>query len=242
VYALVRAVPSSFAQALVREPLARPLDVELARAQHRAYCEELRAMGFRLVELPALEAHPDCCFVEDCAITAEGVALVTRPGAPSRRGEVEPVAEALGRFMRVERMSEPATLDGGDCLRVARRWYVGLSARTNAAGAARVREVFGPLGYDVVTVAVEGALHLKSVCSAANGLVLLARGTLPPATFGEGVVLVDDAISANVVEGRSAVLASADARLEGLSLEVHRVDNSELRRADSALTCMSITW
>ncbi len=239
-HALVRAVPASFLGALTRERLSRPLDVDLARTQHRGYREALRAAGFTLIELPSLEAHPDCCFVEDCAVVAEGVALVTRPGAESRRGEVESVAEALKPHLRLEHMAAPATLDGGDCLRVGRRWYVGRSARTNAAGAARVREVFGPLGYDVVEVPVDGALHLKSVCSAAGGRVLLARGALPRATFREEVVPVDDAVAANVVEGPKAVLVAAGRALAGL--KVIEVDNSELRRADSALTCMSICF
>ncbi|MBL8953236.1 MAG: hypothetical protein JNK82_20830 [Myxococcaceae bacterium] len=243
-HALVRPVPFSFSKALTREPLSRPLDPTQGREQHFAYCSVLKHMGFTLIELPKLEAHPDSCFVEDCAVVAGGVALLTRPGAPSRRGEVDAVGEALGAHLRLERMSEPATLDGGDCLRIGRRFYVGRSARTNAAGVARLREVFSPLGYEVLEVAVEGALHLKSVCSAAHGRVLLARGTVPPSVFArETVVLVDDDVSANVVEGPDgAVLASTAARLELPGVTVRRVDNSELRRADSALTCLCITW
>src|SRR3954471_2764787 len=139
--AVVRGVSERFAQALMRDAVA--LDAERARRQHEDYCRALKALGFELVTLAPLEAHPDCCFVEDTAIVADSVALVTHPGAPSRRGEVDTIAAALAPYLRLERMQAPATLDGGDCLRVGSRWYIGRSERTNAQGIARAREVFG---------------------------------------------------------------------------------------------------
>jgi dimethylargininase len=229
-----------FAEALTREATA--LDVARARTQHRAYCEGLRRIGFELVELPALDAHPDCCFVEDTAIIAGDTALITRPGATSRRGEVDTVASALEPFVRIERMEAPATLDGGDCLWAAGRWYIGRSERTNAAGIARAREVFG----DVVEVPVQGALHLKSLCSEVAGRVFLwADAPIHRSVFDAEVVLVPDVEAANVVGVEDHLLMAAgfprsQEVLEHAGFTVHTVDNSEIRRADGALTCLSL--
>jgi dimethylargininase len=229
-----------FADALMREAVA--LDVARAHGQHRAYCAGLRKLGFELVELPALEAHPDCCFVEDTAIIAGDTALLTRPGAPSRRGEVDSIADALTPFVRLERMEAPATLDGGDCLWAAGRWYIGRSERTNAAGIARAREVFG----EVVEVPVQGALHLKSVCSEVGGRVFLwSEAPIHRGVFDAEVVLVPDVEAANVVGVEDHLLMAAgfprsQEILERAGFTVHTVDNSEIRRADGALTCLSL--
>ena len=138
--ALTRAVPSTFAQATTEAPADPPIDVVVARVQHRAYGIALAALGLEVVEVATDDRFPDACFVEDCAVVAEGVALITRSGAATRRGEVDAVAEALARhagLQQLHRMVGPATLDGGDCLRIGRTLYVGLSGRTNAGGVAR---------------------------------------------------------------------------------------------------------
>jgi dimethylargininase len=141
-------------------------------------------------------------------------------------------------------MEAPATLDGGDCLLLDRRLYVGVSSRTNPAGIARAREVFGARGIEVIDVEVHGALHLKSVCSPLGGdAVLVLDGALPRGTFGGARELsVSDAAAANVVVvGRHALVAAGfDTPVADIGLTAIAVDNSELRRADSALTCLSI--
>src|SRR5262249_57107560 len=116
--ALVRAVPNSFARALARRAPDPPIDVDRARAQHAAYVAALREIGLGIVTVPADDACPDCCFVEDTVVVAGGVALLTRPGAPSRRGEVDAVARALDGRIELARTDPPATVDGGDCLRL----------------------------------------------------------------------------------------------------------------------------
>ncbi len=248
--ALVRGVPSTFARALVARPPAVPIDVARARAQHAAYVAALRSLGLAIVELPADDAFPDCVFVEDTAVVARGAALVTRPGAVSRRGEVDAVAAALAGRVEVARMEAPATLDGGDCLRIGDAIYVGLSARTNAAGAARLAEVFGPRRLRVRTVQrPPGALHLKSVCSPlGDDCVLVAAGTLPASAFpGARVVEVpaDEARAANAVACAGGAIVAAGcpetrALVEAAGLRVVPVDTSELAKADGALTCLSI--
>lgn len=249
VIAIVRGVPSSFARALVAVAPDEPIDVERARSQHRAYLAGLRQAGAEVVEIPADESHPDCCFVEDTAVVAGGIALLTRPGAPSRRGEPAGVRAALSRWLAVVDMEAPATLDGGDCLRLGDRLYIGRSVRTNAAGIGQAREIFGRVGIEVIEVPVRGALHLKSVCSPlADRIVLVAPGTLPADTFPPGVAVevpAAEAVGANLVEvGGSALVAAGcpvvASLVAGGGLVPIPVDTSELRKADGALTCLSI--
>ncbi|MCW5805083.1 MAG: hypothetical protein KIT31_22115 [Deltaproteobacteria bacterium] len=161
--ALTRHVPASFAHALSATPPDPPIDVALARAQHAAYRAALAACGAAVTAIDADEACPDCVFVEDTAVVAGGIALVTRPGAPSRRGETPPIARALARHVDLAWMDTPATLDGGDCLRVGRTIYAGRSARTNAAGIARLAEVFAD--HTVVAVDLPRTSCTSSACA-----------------------------------------------------------------------------
>jgi dimethylargininase len=179
--------------------------------------------------------------------------VLTRPGAPSRRPEVDGVARALAaRGVAARRMEAPATLDGGDCLRLeaAKTIYVGRSERTNAAGVAFLRAAVAERGWSVVEVAMPpGVLHLKSVCAPLDErTVLVAEGTLPRGTFGDARVLhvpAAEAAAANLVaHGRAALVAADGDRTAALvaaqGFRVARVDTSEMRKADGALTCLSV--
>ncbi|MFM7052575.1 MAG: dimethylarginine dimethylaminohydrolase family protein [Planctomycetota bacterium] len=247
--AIVRGISASFRDAIVQHAAESPIDVALARVQHARYVDALRAAGLAVVELPPLDAHPDGCFVEDCALVAGGTALITRSGAPSRVGEADSIAEALARTHATARTEAPATIDGGDCLRVGKTWFVGRSARTNADGARRVREVFGALGFAVVEVPVRGFLHLKCVASPiGEGAVLVAEGAVDPAVFrGLEVVTIPraEAYAANTVVVNGTALVAAGhphtrAALERRGLCVIELGLSEIAKADGSLTCMSI--
>jgi dimethylargininase len=249
-YAIVRAVARSFDRAITMAPLESPIDVDRAIAQHDAYVEALQELGLSIASVATDDDCPDCCFVEDVAVVAGGIALVTRPGAVSRRAEVEPVAAALAARMPIVRMEAPATAEGGDVLRVGRRLYVGRSARTNDAGIQRMAEVFGEGGHEVVGVDLPvGVLHLKSVCSAlGEDVVLLAEGTIAPWVFAGARVLIvpaGEAHASNAVGyGGAAVIAAGCPRtaamVEAAGVRVIPVDTGEIRKADGALTCMSI--
>lgn len=249
--AITRAVASSFANALSARPPDPPIDVGRAREQHGAYVAALGRLGLETVVLDADDACPDCCFVEDACVVVGDAALATRPGAATRRAEVEAVAAAVARHRRVERMEAPATLDGGDCLLLGLTFYVGRSARTNDAGIARLREVATPRGFEVVAVPMPpSVLHLKTVCSPlADDVVLLAEGTLPRSTFGRARVLLvpsSEAHAANVLAANGGVLVAHDAPATRELLETYGgrpvipVDTSEMRKADGALTCLSV--
>lgn len=247
--AITRGIPSSFAHALVQHAPSAPIDVDAARREHAAYVDALGALGFEVLVLPADERYPDGCFVEDCAVVHEGRALLTRTGAPSRRGEVEGLRDVLAGLAQLETMQAPATLEGGDCLRIGRRLYIGLGARTNEAGVARAREVFGPVGLEVLGVPIGALLHLKCVCSSPGpGHVLVAAGTVPPETFADVAAIVvpaEEAHAANCVAKGGAVLIPSgcpvtEAALQAAGYRVLTIDNEQIRRADGALTCMSL--
>lgn len=250
ILSLTRAMADSFAAALAAVPPDPPIDVARARAQHAAYRAALAALGARVIVLDADEECPDCCFVEDTAVIAGGVALITRPGAPSRRGEVDAVARALAPLIEVATMTAPATLDGGDCLRLGRTLYVGRSARTNAAGVARAAEVFEARGLRVVPVTLPAdVLHLKCVCAPlGDDRVLLAEGTLSAEVFaGADVVWVPraEAYAANAVAIDDGVIVAdgfprTRAALEAAGFTVHAVATTEVRKADGSLTCLSL--
>jgi dimethylargininase len=248
--ALMRAVPSSFVDALASARPASPIDVALAREQHAEYRAALEAIGVDVTTLDPDEACPDCCFVEDTAVVAEGLALITRPGALSRRAETEAVLAALAPALEIATTLAPATLDGGDCMRIGRTFYVGRSTRTNAAGIARLAEVFAPRGLRVVPLELPpGVLHLKCVCSPLGGdRVLLAEESLPRAMFpGADVVWApaSEAYASNVVAMGAHVLVAAEYPrtrdvLESAGFAAHPVRTSEVRKADGSLTCQSI--
>ena len=251
--ALVRALTDSYADALGQLPGAPAIDVARARAQHAAYCAALSRLGCAVTELRADEALPDGCFVEDAAVIAGGHALLTRPGAPSRRAEIDAVAAALEGAVTLHRTRAPARLDGGDVLVVGNAIFVGLSGRTDGAGFAAVQETFAPLGFSVRSVPVPAAtLHLKCYVSAPlPGLVVLAEGTYPAALFPAGVRVVQvpaaEAYAANTVGADETVLVAAGypgtaARLRAEGLTVEALAMSELARADGSLTCLSLIY
>jgi dimethylargininase len=243
--AVTRAIPASFSRALSAVTPRKPIDVPLARVQHAAYCAALAACGVTVETLASDEACPDCCFVEDAAVVVGERALITRPGAPSRRAETTVVAAALRPHLELVEMTAPATLDGGDCLRIGNTLYAGRSARSNAEGIAQL----SVLGLRVVAVDVPpGLLHLKCVCSPLGGdRLLLAEHSIRAATFEASIVWVPAAetYAANAVAvGDHVVVADGFPRthdaLAAAGFTVHAVPTSEVRKADGSLTCESI--
>ncbi|MBN2114220.1 MAG: dimethylargininase [Acidimicrobiia bacterium] len=249
-WAVLRAVPDSFRDCLTRRPADPPLDPMRARRQHQGYRALLESGGFSTRLLPADEAHPDCCFIEDTAVLVGEAALATRPGHASRRGEVAPVAAALAAILPVRVMESPATLDGGDVLRVGQRLFVGESERTNAAGREALARFAAPYGFAMVAVPITGVLHLKSAATALDeSTVLVFPGAVSPDAFaGLRVVAAegDDPEAANVVRLPDTRILVA-AHLPQSAAAVHAAgftpvpcEVSELARADGGLTCLSI--
>jgi dimethylargininase len=225
------------------------IDIERARGQHAAYRAALAAAGAEVVLLPALDDLPDSVFVEDTAIVLDSVAIMSTMGAESRRRETAAMAPVLRRYRTVQTLSAPATLDGGDVMRVGNALYVGQTARTNRAAVDQLTKILGPAGYRVVGVPLTQCLHLKSACTALGGdQVLINPNWISPELFhGLRVITVDDGepSGANAVSvGRVTILpASAPRTLERLAnagLHPVAVDISEFEKAEAAATCLSL--
>lgn len=167
--------------ALGQQPGQAPIDVALARAQHRLLAAALRAAGCAVIQLPPAPGHPDACFVQDVALLLPELAILARPAEPSRQAEVDLFRPYLPPHLPVVAVEPPATLEWGDVLRLGDRLYVGLSARSNAAGLEQVRAAVQPLGLKVEALPVPRGLHLLS------GVNSLGRG---PTAAGERDVLV----------------------------------------------------
>jgi dimethylargininase len=229
--------------------------VELARRQHAGYCDWLRSVGLEVVVLEVNPDFPDSVFVEDTAVVVDEVAVMTTMGVGSRRGEIAAMENVLSRYRPIVRIADQgfagADLEGGDVLRVGRRFFVGLSTRSNPAGAEALAAVLEPLGYSVTPVTVKGTLHLKSAVSAIDEKTLLINPPVLDTGPFEGFEWVrvpeDEPRAANIlsVDGRIAVFSGyvKTARLlADLGLDVSSIDISELIKADSGLTCSSIIF
>lgn len=249
-YALTREISDCFSDAIRVDPV--PLDVAAARITHAAYREALAWLGAEVRVLPALSGQPDAVFVEDMAVVAGGRVLATRSGAEARRGEGPTVIAALADAGVVIPMMAPATLDGGDVLRVGNRLFVGLSGRTSGAGVAALAEAMDVHGLRVVPVPVRAGLHLKSaVSSPVEGMILVDAQVLDPVYFRAGgevrMVPEGEGYAANTLGWGGKVLMPSGfpgtrALLAAEGLEVRELDTREIRKADGALTCMSIIY
>lgn len=249
--AITRGVSSTLAACELTHVERSPIDVAHAVRQHNAYGRVLESLGCHVLELPAKPDSPDAVFVEDVAVVVDEVAVMTRPGAPSRRAEGERVAEALSHFRTILRMQAPGTLDGGDVLRLGRSVYVGRSQRSNDEGIAQLRELLAPLGYAVCGVDIRDCLHLKSaVTQASANSVLLQSKWVERAVFdGYDIIEIDptEPHAANVLLiGATLVMPDCfprtRARLAAAGIAVVGVDVSELQKAEGAVTCCSIVF
>ncbi len=226
-----------------------PIDLAVAIEQHRRYQEALVALGCGLHQVPPLPDLPDSVFVEDTAIVLDELAIMTRPGAASRRPEVESIADVLHSYRPLAFIKSPGTVDGGDVLVVGPVIYVGDSTRTNAEGVGQLAALTSPHGYTVRTVELSGCLHLKSaVTRVGEDAVLLNPDWVNATAFkGMNVIEVDphEEFAANaLLIDRRVVYATGfektQRRLEDAGIEVFSVETTELQKAEGAVTCCSI--
>lgn len=225
-----------------------PVDPALALAQWQQYVDAFRAQGWEVTDVDPADEHPDGVFVEDSVVMFGDLAVLTRPGADSRRGEIETTRAALEAagipFTAIE---DPGTLDGGDVLKVGRTVYVGRSLRTNDAAVAQLRDLLAPRGWEVVAVPVTRRLHLKSAVTALpDGTVI---GYLPgvddPDVFPAFLAVPEEHGTAVVVLDEHTVLMSADAPqtaelFRARGLEVLTTPISEFEKMEGCVTCLSV--
>ena len=227
------------------------IDVDVARAQHVAYAAALADLGCRVEQLPAEPDLPDSVFVEDVAVVLDEVAIITRPGAESRRGERPTIEQALMPYRPLDRIEAPGTIDGGDVLVAGRDVWIGLTSRSDHHAVRQFRGAVADHGYRVHATEVNGCLHLKSAVTAVDADTLLVDpDRVDVGQFGDRrCVTIDPSEpgAANVVRVGDAVVAASAyprtaQRLVDAGYEVRTVDASELARAEGALTCCSLLF
>ena len=249
VVALVREVSPRLADCVLTHLGRVAIDVDRAVAQHHVYCDVLRSLGARVEALEPLPDDPDGVFVEDTAVVVDQVAVITRPGVASRAGETTTTADALARYRRLLHLTDEATLEGGDVMRVGRALYVGRSGRTNQAGVNELGALLAPWGYQVHGVDLDGCLHLKTACTFVPPHFLVVNPAwIDPARFhGTTPVPVaeDEPFAGNTLTVGGVTLVPSQcprtaARLRALGVVTRDVDLSELAKAEGALTCSSV--
>ena len=249
--AVTRAVSPRLAECELTHLAREPIDIARACAQHAAYEQLLCTLGDEIVRLPPAPDLPDGVFVEDTALVLDEIAVITRPGARTRRLETSSVAALLAGYRGLRYLTPPATLDGGDVLGVGRTLYVGRSTRTNREGIEQLGDLLAPFDYRVVPVDFTGCLHLKSaVTEIGDALLLLNPAWVSSAPFAPlGVVLIDEREphAANALRIGGTVVFPAHhprtrERLVAQGLEVASVDCGELAKAEGGVTCCSLRF
>jgi dimethylargininase len=247
--ALTRPVPSSISRCELTHRERLPIDATRAAKQHREYEQALESIGYRIQRIADTPDLPDSVFVEDTAIVLDDIAIITRPGAESRRLETLMVAIVLDRYRPTAWLAAPALMDGGDVLRLGRRLFVGLSTRTNEEGARQLARFVQPLGYTVRCLRVRGCLHLKSAVTALDENRVLHNPDWVETTGFDGVeaYAVDPAEpdAANVLTlGSNAIVPAVHTRTQALlsraGFRTIPVDVSELAKAEAGVTCCSL--
>ena len=241
--AITRAVSPRISECELTFLARQPIDASRAAAQHEEYERRLAGFGCTLVHVADAPEMPDAVFVEDAAVVLDDVAIMARPGVPSRQQESASVADVLRRYRPLFRLTDPATLDGGDVLRIGRTLYVGRSQRTNEYAIGQLND------FDVVPVRFHDCLHLKSAVTCIDqGTLLLNPNWIDPKQFrGFDCLAIDPAepFAANALRVGGALLYSASyprtrRLLESRGFQVETVDLFELEKAEAGVTCCSL--
>jgi dimethylargininase len=243
-------LPSPYLEQCQLTHVARaPIDHALATRQHAEYCQVLRDCGASVVTLDVNRHLPDCAFIEDTAVVLDEVVILTPMGTAARRAEPAGVEPELRKYRPVERIELPATVEGGDVLRVGRTLFVGLSSRTNRAGIEALDSLVRRHGYAVVAVPVTGCLHLKTACTALEDKRFLVNPAWLDVRALHGFELLrvpqEEPWAANTARvGGSICLAAGQPRTAGLidslGFDVRAIDLSEFAKAEGGVTCLSI--
>lgn len=251
--AIVRTPSDSFPNGLTPGHLGTA-DAQLAKAQHKEYIQQLESAGLKVTVLPEMIDFPDSCFVEDPALVTDRVAILTNPSDPSRSGETAHIEEAIRAVYgdRVERISAPGTLEGGDICQAGNHFFIGISERTNRAGAEQLAAIVTRYGftYDFISILeIPGLLHLKTGMTYVGDNTILGYETIlnHPALAGYRKIIVDmdEEYASNCIRLNDIVLFPAgfpktQAKLEAAGFKLRLIDVSEFRKQDGGLSCLSL--
>jgi len=249
VTAITRQVSPRFTECEITHIERIPIDLEIACAQHDEYVKALTQLGCNVIELPAEATLPDSVFVEDTAFILPEVAVITRPGADSRKPETESIIQALMPLTKLVHVREPATVDGGDVLVLGKRIYIGRSTRSNQEAINQLNELLCEYDYSVTGVELHDCLHLKSAVTRVDDKTLLINKNWVDTGYFEHFDLIEvdpsEPHAANCLPiGDSMIFPTAfpktRSKLEERGYNVVTVDVSELAKAEGAVTCCSL--
>jgi dimethylargininase len=248
--AITRKPAKNFARGLSTSNLRSP-DYDIISKQHGAYVETLRSIGLDVIELEEAPAYPDAHFVEDTAVVTPDVAVITNPGAAPRKGEEDTIAPVLAKYRRTARIEAPATVDGGDVLMVGKHFFIGISERTNKAGAEQLGTIIEDYGNTWELIVVNAGLHLKSNINFLGNNTLIAVEDFASLVEFENYdkIIVDPAekYAANTLWINDHLLIpkgfpNTRRKLSSQGLEIIELDMSEVRKMDGGLTCLSLRF
>lgn len=227
------------------------IDYTLAAQQHRDYCRLLSKCGLQVIELSVNSGYPDSTFIEDTAVVFDELAIIASMGTESRRGEISGVEAELAKYRDITRIELPATLEGGDVVRVGGKVFAGISPRTNSKGIESLKQILEPMGYEVIPVKVKCCLHLKSACTAIDDHTLLVNPRWldlePFADFRIISAAEQEPWAANCLPINDTLYmhvgyAKTGECLQNLGFAMETIDISELLKAEAGLTCSSIIF
>jgi dimethylargininase len=247
--AITRRISPRFNECEITHIERTPIDVGVARAQHDAYVHALTELGCQVIELPEEPDLPDSVFVEDTAFILPEAAIITRPGADSRKPEVESIIPALSPYLPLLRIIEPASVDGGDVLVIGKKIFIGLSTRSNAEAVSQLNTLLAPYGYTVRGVKMTDCLHLKTAVTRVDDTTLLINPSWVDSSNFHGFDLIEidasEPFAANCLPVRGKIIypitfPNTRKRLEEKGFSIIPVDLSELAKAEGAVTCCSL--
>ena len=250
-HAIARKPCENFARGLTTTVSSEPAAYGLMLKQHEAYLAALSAAGLEVIVLDPQPDYPDAHFVEDTAVVTAEVAVITIPGAVARRGEEESIIPVLAGFRKIERIQAPGTVDGGDVLQVGNHFFIGISHRTNPAGAEQLGRILQRYGHTWTTVAVGAGLHFKSSVNYVGKKTLLVTPDFAAKEQLQGydhlVLERAETYAANTLLVNEHLLIPAGypqtcRQLETLGLNMIELEVSEVRKMDGGLTCMSLRF
>ncbi len=251
---IVRRPARSLVDGITSAPELGKPDYELALKQHDAYIEALKSCGVQVTVLEALEEYPDSCFVEDTAVLTKKCAIISNPGAETRRGESALMVDTIKKFYsddQIEYIKSPGTMEGGDVMMVGDHFYIGLSARTNEEGCRQFKEALAKYGYTCSVVSLEEVLHLKTGVNYVENNNMLVSGEFIEKedfkSFNKIIVPVEEAYGANCIWVNDTVIVpegypTVEKGIRDAGYKVIVTDTSEYRKLDGGLSCLSLRF
>ena len=247
--AITRKVSPRFNECEITHIDRTPIDVEIARQQHTEYIHALEELGCEVIELPEEPELPDSVFVEDTAFILPEVAVITRPGADSRKPEIESIVQALSPHKKLVHVTAPATVDGGDVLVLGKNIYVGLSTRSNPYAIEQLNQLLNQYGYQVFGVELTDCLHLKTaVTKVDQGTLLINPNWVDTSHFNDFNLIeihASEPFGANCLPLRGSIIypyafPKTQQKLEQKGFNIKNVNLDELAKAEGAVTCCSL--